>query len=246
MTLGIESNDSRGGRLVMESGWNLIVGSVPVQQDQLSFYRQWVDKAKCLFCADGGAKLFRSLNHPPDYLVGDMDSISFDDFQWMLNHKVRTLVLPVSKDSLDSELCIHIAKKNKAWRIAFLCLWGDRPDHSLATLNLISLAQDLGIEATVQDPQWEMGILNGPISKRFVTSPGTRWSLISISDQCKEVTLRGMKYPLDSELLDRRHPRGVSNQAEKNEVLIRFSSGSMVYFHWRSQEKKGNLKKDND
>jgi thiamine pyrophosphokinase len=85
-----------------------------------------------------------------------------------------------------------------------------------------------------------MGILDGPISKRFFTTPGARWSLISISDQCEEVTLEGMKFLLNSEALDYRHPRGVSNQAEKEEVWIRFSSGSMVYIHWRSQDQKEN------
>lgn len=213
----------------------VIVGSGPIDHEGLSFCRSWIEKSDLRLCADGGASVYRSLDITPDYLVGDLDSITLEDMQWMQDRGVRTMVYPKSKDYLDTELCMHVIRHLDIFKMVFLGLWGDQPDHSLAALNLLSLAHDLSIEATIQMPRYEIGLLTGPVSKSIHTLPDSRWSLICLSECCQDVELDGFEYSLQSETLTFSQPKGVSNRAIKEDVRISFSSGRMIYVHWKKE-----------
>ena len=54
------------------------------RMENKKFYRNLIKKSDFIICVNGGSKHARSLNLIPDVIIGDLDSLSKNDYQYFL------------------------------------------------------------------------------------------------------------------------------------------------------------------
>ncbi|MEG3071682.1 MAG: hypothetical protein RQM92_13355 [Candidatus Syntrophopropionicum ammoniitolerans] len=65
---------------------------------------------------DGGARRARQLGIIPDWIVGDMDSISEPDRRFMEEAGVSFELYPAEKDFTDTQIALRLAEREGAGR----------------------------------------------------------------------------------------------------------------------------------
>ena len=88
-----------------------------------------------LICADGGANAARKMNVRPDYIIGDLDSISKDTLKYY-NGKSKVIGIKRQNDT-DVEKCLKYAIKKKLNDIVLTGVTGDRLDHTFCNLGIV-------------------------------------------------------------------------------------------------------------
>ncbi|HHT29385.1 MULTISPECIES: thiamine diphosphokinase [Petrimonas] len=152
-----------------------------------------IEQAPYIVCCDGAANHFIEAGGSPDAIVGDCDSISFEN-----RIRFADRIFPdgeqESNDLTKSvRFCLERGRKN----IVIVAGTGLREDH---TLGNISLLADYQVEANVKMIT-DYGIFT-PIRSRttFHSFAGEQVSLFSIDR--KPITTTGLKYPIVNRVLD--------------------------------------------
>lgn len=167
--------------------------------------------------ADGGYEHCRKLGLVPDYLVGDMDSISssgLEEFSRISPEKL--LRYPPEKDFTDSEIALNKVLENNVKEIIFIGAMGGRYDHMFANqMTAASLALK-GINVTLTDGNTFMYSItaDNPFTRSVNKSVKTkyRYSLIPCVEDIEHVDISGLKYSLSKTPLMFGSQRGVSNE----------------------------------
>ncbi|MGH2345100.1 MAG: thiamine diphosphokinase [Chloroflexota bacterium] len=213
----------------------LIVGSAPADPAQL---RQLHTDTQYLICADGGADAVLRAGLTPDLLLGDMDSISPANLDRLRASGMRVVEHRPDKDKTDLELALDTAPAIGATRITIAgALGGDRLDHSLGNLLLLSLPALRGIEtrmisgATEALAVWTQATIEGRI--------GDYVSLFPLTDQVLGVRTEGLRYPLRGETLLRAYTRGVSNELVCETASVSVSDGCLLAIRERRPANHG-------
>lgn len=195
-------------------------------QDDTAAYR-WLDRADKIICADGGARHLRRLHRIPDLLIGDFDSISTDDMQWLKDKGVPVKRYPREKDATDSELaldyaCSELPQPAGQHTLTLLGAMGSRPDHVLANQLLAAHYAQSGWRIMLTDgiscvytmcggQSLDLELPNRDTEKISV-------SLLPLTDMVRGVSCRGLKYPLESENIARGSTLGISNQVSEQQA----------------------------
>ncbi|MCQ2416695.1 MAG: thiamine diphosphokinase [Oscillospiraceae bacterium] len=166
-------------------------------------------------CADSGLQLADRLGIKPDWVLGDFDSLG--EVPKHLPH----MIAPVEKDDTDTMLAVRCALEKGYRDIRIYGAFGGRLDHTFANfqvLEFICQHEGTGMLCGVHDCAYMLksgGVLHLP--KRN----NTTLSLFSWSEQCEDVCIRGVHYPLEQGILKRSFPLGVSNEitAEQAEII---------------------------
>lgn len=195
--------------------------------------QNWLKAAGRVICADGGARHLRRLNVRPDMLVGDLDSISEADLDWLKNQQVPVRKFPVSKDETDSELAImttlaDLPEPREQHEIIILAALGSRPDHVLANQ---MLAARLAAES------WRLMLSDGETciytltaGQILILEPDITQTIsaIPVAGPVSGLTYEGLLYPLDNVTLPLGSTRGVSNRVAENPVKIWLTNGVLL------------------
>lgn len=190
-----------------------------------------VDK---IICANGGTKLALDYNLIPDIIVGDIDSISDEIINKIKREKIEWKIYPKEKDETDLELAVREALKYSPKIIYFIGLLGGRIDHTLSNLFFLEKIKERGIEVLILDNKLRITLMLGREEKIFWGNEGEIISLIPLSEKVEGVTLQGLKYPLNNEILYRNLTRGISNEFISKEAKIRISFGTLIVIHFIS------------
>lgn len=178
-------------------------------------------RCDCCVAADSGIQSALHASIRPDYLVGDMDSISntavLNDFP---EHAVHTF--PKDKDFTDTELALKIAREKGAESIIIAGGGGGRLDHELAVFFLFMKEYPPSEWHTANDTAI---LVEGNFS--IQTEPGKRLSFFPLSDQTRISASDGLKWPLDG--LDWSFgDHGISNVALREKVEIQLERGRLL------------------
>lgn len=196
-------------------------------RSSLDFYKSMMSKSKKTIACDSGIKIFKKINIPPDYLIGDMDSASSDDIEWAKKNNVEILSFPSEKDELDTELGLILAKKLNAKKTVISCATGSRIDQVIGSIYLLGQYSELN--ATIEEEDLIIGTVNTKVELSSI--PGESWSIIQLGNISK-LTLKGFKYNLKDYDLKSLKPLGVSNEAKENKVSISLANGTVAYIRW--------------
>lgn len=179
-----------------------------------------------LICADGGLKHLSRLKKVPNLLVGDLDSVSENDMEWIRDHHVEVVRFPKSKDESDTELAIAYALKMKPDEILLLGVTGGRLDHTMANIGLLKEIYDKGVKASIVSDYNEIFVTN----KTLVLNGkiGDTVSILPISECVKGVTYQGLQYPLTDQELHFGAPRGISNVFVSEKASITVKMGYLL------------------
>jgi thiamine pyrophosphokinase len=178
--------------------------------------------------ADGGAENALRMNLVPDVVIGDMDSIkvTVKENIRLKSNKTRYISTSADKDKSDTQLAVEYALKLGIKKMIIVGALGDRIDHSLANLFLLTSPFLKGIDIRILTDNSEIFIirkpctLNGEIGK-IVT-------LISLSPYTYFIKTKGLKYELEKEKLMFSPVRGISNAFTEKKAYISIEGGILL------------------
>lgn len=176
--------------------------------------------------ADGGYRLLKKLGLPCRLLVGDFDTLEAHELCAAQEAGTELLRYPTDKAKSDLEIAIEEAYKLGAKRLTFIGSLGGDWDHCLVNLIApLSLCHDLGIWGRTLTSSAEIYLAQGPVS---VSAPGRRLSLLALSPQVEELSLRGLEYELSGATLKRSQTMGLANRVVSSQAEISFAQGELL------------------
>lgn len=180
-----------------------------------------------IICADGGANHSYKMGIIPDYIIGDLDSISSKIIDFYKSKDVKFEKFPSKKDETDTEICIYLASKLNAKEIDFIGALGGRIDHMIANINLLYYVRSKGIFTRIISEKEDIYIaideeisINGDI--------GDTISVIPLNGDAKGVTLKQLEYPLNNYNMKFSVPLGISNVMLDKKCSIKVEQGSLI------------------
>lgn len=197
---------------------------------------EWLRAAGCreLWAVDRGIEICRRAGRIPDLMIGDADSCSPASLEWALAEGVPFERFESDKDLTDFQLALDIfARKNKNIKknIILTGAFGGRFDHLWSLI--ISFLNYTGeqVPFCIADDKEGVLLLHGPQSAalKFVSAPKAV-SLIPFSPECSEVSISGVRWPLDKVLLKYAEPYSISNRTEGGsggEARVSLSAGTL-------------------
>lgn len=193
-----------------------------------SWIRPELAQAQTVVAADGGARHLWRLNHLPDVVIGDMDSLPRDVRQWLEEGEVPLIIHPHLKDETDLELALlHAADLEDD--IVVIGGFGGRFDQTLANIMLLAHPALDGrrVELRTQHERaWlirELGEIHGSV--------GDTVSLIPLGGNVLVEWTHGLQWPLRDELLVFGPARGVSNVLTGSVATVKIASGVLLCLH---------------
>jgi thiamine pyrophosphokinase len=188
-----------------------------------------------IVAADGGWFNAVALGLQPTVVVGDLDSLSADGTRTMEpTWDFETVGYASDKDESDTHLAVLEAKARGATRIWIVgAIGGDRLEHAVANLLLLSLPALADIDARIVDGSSEMRVIGhaGPAEVQIDGAIGDYVSLLPVSDEVAGVTTRHLAYPLTDATLTQGPTRGLSNELAAPSASVTTKSGRLAVIH---------------
>ena len=172
-----------------------------------------------LICADGGANSAFKYEFLPDYIIGDLDSIKPEIYDYYYD-KCEIIQVTRQNDT-DVEKCLKFAYKNKFKDIILLGATGDRLDHSFCNLGITLKFFDK-VRIRVIHQRSILSVHQGVATLK--TIPGETISIYGLDTKTKFES-EGLKYPLKNFSLPFGMKESTSNIAITNEVRLRIKGG---------------------
>ena len=191
------------------------------------FYKDIINCSDIKLAADGGARLFKSLNIEPEYIVGDFDSLTEAELDFWKERNVTLERHPVDKDKTDGELSIDYCNRLDCDTIILIGSMGGRFDQQLANIYLLEYSLNLNIEAVIREKNLEIGIIEE--SKEISGYQGWHLSLLPLDKKVDDISISGTKYDVDGLELLRSYTRGISNRVVDDVFRITVGKGRLIY-----------------
>ncbi len=181
-----------------------------------------------VICADGGASNALKMGLIPDVVIGDMDSIKFEVKEKIRNKSAKTRYISTSpeKDESDTQMAVEYALGLGVKKIMITGAVGDRIDHTLANIILLSSPELKDIDTRILTDNSDMFIVRKPETINGV--PGKTITLISLSPYTYFIGTRGLKYKLKEEKLIFSPVRGLSNEFIDKKVKLDIREGILL------------------
>ena len=162
-----------------------------------------------IFC-DSGLKHREKLDLKPDLIVGDFDSYENP------KEETETIVLPCEKDDTDTAFAVKEALNRGYEDFLIIGVVGERLDHTLGNVYILSMLDALNKTAIIIDNYSEMEIVSN--KPKYIEDIYSYFSLLNISGTAKGITIKNAKYPLSNEEITCEYQYGISNEVIKGKV----------------------------
>ena len=188
-----------------------------------------------LIAVDGGLHHLKRLGLQPHLLIGDLDSISQQELAEVADAGVEIRRFPPAKDQTDLELALDFALNAGYTQIIIAYALGDRADHTLGNLSLLSRPDLEGKSVWLDDGQVAVRLVSNSI--RLPAQSGGLISLLAWGAPAEGITTTGLQYPLNNETLFPWQARGISNVALSDSFEIHLKSGRLLVIQTQSTPK---------
>ena len=189
----------------------------------------WLDGADMVIAADGGAASLDRLGRRPDRLVGDLDSAPPELVERLEAAGTRVDRHPVDKGASDTELALRAAIDEGAGQVDLLgAIGGDRLDHELANLLLLSDPDFAGVELRAISGSTVVRAVRGGRRLSLRGEVGDLVTLLPIGGDAKGVTAVGLRWPLDAATLPMGRSRGLSNVVVGPSASVTLTDGVLL------------------
>ena len=185
-----------------------------------------------LVAVDGGLHHLKRLGLKPHLLIGDLDSVNASELAEIIEAGIEVRRFPPAKDQTDLELALEHALELGYAQVVVAYPFGDRVDHTLGNLSLLSRPDLAGRTLSLEDGQVEARLLDQ--SACLPAQPGDLVSLIAWGEPVEGITTKGLEYPLNYETLVPWQTRGISNVALADLIEIDFKSGRLLVIRTKS------------
>jgi thiamine pyrophosphokinase len=178
-------------------------------------------------CADGAAQALLKTDHPPNLIVGDLDSLQADAYKWADALDVPIERHPGEKDRIDGELALEKAIAMGAKSILILGGHGGRSAMFLANLKILRRVHDLGLDASMVGRGESLRYVAAGGELTLAGRTGATLNLLAI-DGDATVDLSGTQWDGSGIGLEARSARGVSNRIISDGARIRVRAGTVL------------------
>ena len=192
-------------------------GVFPQHPTPLSFLRN----ALRIVCCDGAAKTLIEQGFAPNFIVGDLDSIS-DELRKRYNH---CLHLDTDQNCNDLTKAVNFCAQKQWNDITIIGATGKREDHSIGNISLLAEYADYVNVQLITDFGVFVPILK---STRFESFAGQQVSIFSLTPDTV-FTFHGLKYPLCGQTITSWW-QGTLNEALGNDFFIEIDHGKALVF----------------
>ena len=175
-----------------------------------------------LLCADSGADAAVEAGFEPDFLVGDLDSVSPAARAALPGERVIAIA---EQETTDLQKVLEHARALGVKAAALLGFTGRRTDHTLWNLSLLK-RYGATMDLRFVDEHCELRRVGSRI--RFRARAGQKISLCPLDGPANLVSTSGLKWPLQGEDLVPGKRGGISNEVVANPVEIVVGSGELL------------------
>ncbi len=176
-----------------------------------------------IIAADGGTHHALRWGFTPDFVVGDLDSIT-DAIREQLPN--TPLIHRPSQELNDLEKALQFCEAQEITHLTVLGIAGKRLDHTLNNLSVIS-RYDQRFHLTLYDPYSQIYLVRKEI--RIQGKIGQLVSLIPMGT-VEGIVTTGLAFPLNNETLAFGVREGLSNYLTQEVAHVRFRSGLLIVF----------------
>ena len=192
----------------------------------------WLKEAaatKRIFCADHGIDYCYEAGILPDFLCGDRDSASQENWLLAQNDGAQIKTFAREKDDTDLQLLLKEIPENSC--VLATGIWGGRFDHLYANIfSLLACKKQKSATIILADHEEIMVLLGAGEQVTFVpTQKPTEISLLPFASESK-VSISGVKWPLNGAVLSQNHPYAISNELTAEEVTAGCESGFSGFY----------------
>jgi len=195
----------------------ILANGKPQRKNIITFFQK--KGYDTLICADGGANSALKLGFTPDYIIGDLDSISKAA---LTKFKRRSNIINYKRQNdTDVEKCLKFAVKNRYKEVLLIGVTGNRLDHTFCNLGIVlKFFHQINISLIAEN-----SFLKAYKGKfKLKTLPGEIISLYGF-DRKTKITSQGLKYPLKNISLPFGEKESTSNIATSNLLQLKISNG---------------------
>lgn len=156
----------------------------------------------------------------PDLIVGDFDSAHSE-----VPDGVECVRVSPIKDDTDAALAAELAVERGFREIDFFCALGGRLDHTLGNIQLLYHLKKSGISARLISEDTEVFFLMNESAE--ISNNGGYLSIFSYGESV-EISISGVKYPLDRGILTNDVTLGVSNEIIDDRAVVTAHKGAAL------------------
>ena len=176
---------------------------------------------KSIICCDGAVNNLENNGRGPEFIIGDMDSISAD----LKDKYSKIIISKPDQDENDLRKAISWAEDNNVTKAAILGASGKRDDHSLA--NIFTLLQyPSKLNLTIYTNYGIFSVVKG--EQKFDSFTGEQVSLFS-ADQNIKITSTYLKYNLNNKKLTTLYS-GSLNESTNDIFTLSISHGKILVY----------------
>ena len=211
----------------------VLANGKPPKKSLITFFQQ--KDFKTLICADGGANSALKMKLIPDYIIGDLDSISSVALK-RLGNASKIIQLKGQNDT-DVEKCLKYAIKKNYTEALLVGVTGNRLDHTFCNLGIVlKFFPQINISLIAEDSFLK------PYagSVKLKTFPRETISLYGFDRKTKIIS-KGLKYPLKNIALPFGERESTSNVAIGKKVELNISGGVIFVIRDVNQMIKNDL-----
>ncbi len=188
-----------------------------------------------IIAADGGMAHCRALGIKPSILIGDLDSLDPDYLKSLQTSGIEIISYPINKDHTDLELALRKALDFGFDEILVLGALGARWDMTIANLLLPAASEFFKVTIRLIDGHQEIVLLRGEGKLTFNGKKGDMLSIVPLGLDAYGVTLRGLEYPLEDDVLKFGATRGISNVLIDDTATVYLKKGLLICIHIRTE-----------
>ena len=191
----------------------------------VEWIRPYLEESSVVIAADGGMRHLLQLQHLPDVVIGDLDSLPPEIHEQLEAQGTTVNVYPYDKNETDLELALLHAISHYDDDIQIVGALGGRLDQTLANIMLLAhpALADRRVELVTEYQR------DGQV--------GDMLSLVPIGGDVLVQETTGLRWPLTNEVLVVGPALGVSNVMTEPVAAIIISSGTLLCIHtdreWR-------------
>jgi thiamine pyrophosphokinase len=195
----------------------ILANGKPPRKSVITFFQK--NGFDTLLCADGGADSALGLDLTPDYIIGDLDSISKEAIKKF--KKTSKILQYKRQNDTDVEKCLKFAIKNKFDEALLIGVTGNRLDHTICNLGIV-LKFFSKIKFSLLAENSYLKPFTGDV--KLKTYKGEIISLYGFDKKTK-ITSGGLKYPLKNTSLPFGEKESTSNVSTSNSVQLKIRNG---------------------
>lgn len=181
-----------------------------------------------LIAADKGLDACYLLKIKPDVMLGDYDSVDSSIYSFFERRGVENIKFPAEKNQTDTELAVRYALDHDMTDIILYGATGTRLDHTLANIYLLRLALKRHVNMQIRDAYNRIRLVEKQCEIIKKEAFGHTISLLPVTVNVKDITLKGFQYPLEHGYLKQGMSLGISNVITAEQARIDVGSGVLL------------------